>query len=379
MYNHNKNQIHREYDYLFNENNEADILTEQNFLLRETPVAVTKELKQYILVAGANYENLRHKLKSYCMNRMERWKRANSKKIDQRFIIFDFVGGTVETYDITFPAGTGTVSKKVDNKYTPVTAASYTTVVGDHGYGFKKGQSGVMSILDIYEAVQNIGSTSPGTLAELSFFSHGWMGGPILVNSNDSLTGTFARDPDDKDPRLFKDFTSPTTDPAKLANFKKAFHPNGYSWIWGCTFTKAYFWTLHKLIKKYGLTSLTDTKNLQLTYSVEEINLITNCATTGNCASKPVTWDTTFADVKRYICAGLNNTYASVLAKASGKNVYAALLGTYAVYENGTTVSNPLMVVEGFTTIKDFYKKYLAMELDPVGLGYGRYTSSPVC
>jgi hypothetical protein len=319
---------------------------------------------------------------------MERWKRVNSSKTDLRFIIFDFVGGTVDTHDVTFVSGVEKISSKTENKFAPVTSASYDRVVNDHGYGFKRGQTTVMSITDIYAAVGDIGRTNPGTLVELSFFSHGWMGGPILVNSCDRFSSSSScfggttkseRDPDDKDPRSFKDFISPTMSPVQLKQFRDAFHPNGFVWIWGCTFTKAYFWTLSKLIKKYGTKGLTDEKSIKLVYSAEEINFIWNCAGTGKCSSVPVTWDTDFKTIKQYICEGIASTYASVIAQAAGKNTYAALLGTYAVYQNGSTVRNPLMTVEGFSSIKNFYDNYLSMKLDPAGLGYGTYPPYSVC
>jgi hypothetical protein len=277
------------------------------------------------------------------------------------------------------------VSKKTDNKFTPVTAASYERVEKDHAYGFKNGQTGVLSILDIYSAVQEIGKTNAGSLIELSFFSHGWMGGPILVNSCDRydsnsgcfITAKLQRDPDDKDPRTHKDFTTANMSAAAQQHFKNAFHANGFTWLWGCTFTKSYFWGLHKLISKYGLT-LADAKKISLAYSASELNLIRKCDITGNCSSKSETFNTTFKSFKEYICEGINNTYASAIAQASGKKTYAALLGTYAVYESSST-RNPLMTVKGFQAIKNFYKKYFSMDVDPAGLGYGTYAAFPAC
>ena len=50
---------------------------------------------------------------------------------------------------------------------------------GETHHFFKNGQSGMMSVTDVYAAVQAIGSSDPGTLLELSFFSHAWHGGPL--------------------------------------------------------------------------------------------------------------------------------------------------------------------------------------------------------
>src|SRR5205814_1820680 len=110
-----------------------------------------------------------------------------------------------------------------------------------------------------YQAVRDIGAsaTDKNTLIELSFFSHGWMGGPILVNSFDDrstdpsgspadLAGLTVRDPDDRDARAALDFIAPTMDAAALANFQNAFHPDGFVWIWGCAFPRL----VHTLLTK---------------------------------------------------------------------------------------------------------------------------------
>src|SRR5690606_7934274 len=94
-------------------------------------------------------------------------------------------------------------------------------------YHFKNNQFTTMSIVDIYKTVQEIGKNEPKSLVELSFFSHGWMGGPILVNSFDDrqlhipVVGRIPvpngfRDPDDRDPRTALDFIPPNMSPAAL-------------------------------------------------------------------------------------------------------------------------------------------------------------------
>jgi hypothetical protein len=37
------------------------------------------------------------------------------------------------------------------------------------------------------------------------------------------------------------------------------------------------------------------------------------------------------------------------------------------------------MTVKGFQAIKNFYKKYFSMDVDPAGLGYGTYAAFPAC
>jgi len=108
------------------------------------------------------------------------------------------------------------------------------------------------------------------------------------------------------------------------------------------------------------------------------MNFINKCTGSG-CATKPTVIDTDFKKIKAFICDGINNTYAAVIAKASGRNTFAALLGTYATYEDSKTVRDPLMKVEGFSTFKTFYDLHFSMKLDPAGLGYGTYSPSFSC
>lgn len=107
-------------------------------------------------------------------------------------------------------------------------------------FSFRDGQHGHMSILDVYQAVREIGADHPRSLVKLSVFSHGWMGGPILVNSyNDGRALRFAaplsesepfrlpaasRGSDDMNQRV-KHFTQPTMDSVALENFIMPFTP----------------------------------------------------------------------------------------------------------------------------------------------------------
>jgi hypothetical protein len=110
----------------------------------------------------------------------------NKAKEDLRFITMDVRTGEVEVRDVTFPGGKRVEAISRSKPSDPVDPANYTTS-GGHTR-FKPGQAKVMSITDIYAAVRDIGSKGPNTLAELSVFSHGWMGGPILVDSDDDRT-----------------------------------------------------------------------------------------------------------------------------------------------------------------------------------------------
>jgi hypothetical protein len=170
-------------------------------------------MKHIILVAGVDYEFKGVDFRVFCDSRVKRILARNTKKEDLTFQIFDFRRGEVATHEFTYPAG-----KRVEKK-TKLTPSPFKSIsranydVSGIEPRFKDGQRDTMSILDIYRAAQKVGVDAPNTLAELSIFSHGWMGGPILVNSFDDGVVNFiipllsvplrfplasgARDPDD--------------------------------------------------------------------------------------------------------------------------------------------------------------------------------------
>src|SRR5262249_193298 len=115
-----------------------------------------------------------------------------------------------------------------------------------------------------------------GTLQELSFFGHGWQGGPILVNSFDPTKSdpTQPRNADDKDARQFKDFIAPTMDTTQLANFRAAFASPAIVWICGSSFVRAAHIVLGRLFHSAKFRStpagtLKDTDSFTLDFSVD--------------------------------------------------------------------------------------------------------------
>jgi hypothetical protein len=78
-------------------------------------------------------------------------------------------------------------TEAITSTHRTVTAANYSTGLQHHAR-FDTDQAGRMSIIDLYAAVQDIGSDpdTAGSLTEVSVFSHGFFDGPILVNSDDS-------------------------------------------------------------------------------------------------------------------------------------------------------------------------------------------------
>jgi hypothetical protein len=95
-----------------------------------------------------------------------------------------------------------------------------------------------ISIVDVYHTIRK---APPGSVLELSIFSHAFADGPVLYNtfaSDDSILHK-RRDPDDTDGRADVDFQanmgeSGAANTKALDEFKNAFHKEGAYRIWGC-------------------------------------------------------------------------------------------------------------------------------------------------
>ncbi|WP_330346731.1 hypothetical protein [Streptomyces sp. NBC_00582] len=353
-------------------------------------------MKRFVLVAGVDYERKGVDFKVFCENRVKRLVTANRTAEDLTFQIFDVKSGKIVTREFTHPGGRRIENVTTTTPFTPIIPAHYNRVVsgGEVDYEFKDGQRGMMSITDIYAAVRTIGSSDPGTLMELSFFSHAWHGGPILVNSFDDgfaegppavpggpptrIAMGAARDPDDKDPRPDKDFAPPNMTAAELVLFQGAYHPDGYNWNWGCAFPRVIHEILYKLEHHAGYrpSGLPDAQTFVFR------NLNTNhidqlASRLGKTFPDPRRVELTFGELKRFFCLATLASYSHHLAVNSKRKTYAGLIGTYSEYDTG---ARPLMHIHtGFARHFRFYKNYLGFSFDPEGRKYGEYDPSFTC
>src|SRR5688572_30060589 len=109
-------------------------------------------MKQFILVAGMDYEFKGLDFRIYCDNRIKRTLANNKKKEDMRFHIFDFRRGEVVTKEVTFHSGKRIekITKLNPSPFKSISKANYNRV--DNGsethYEFKDGQLDKMSIQD---------------------------------------------------------------------------------------------------------------------------------------------------------------------------------------------------------------------------------------
>lgn len=353
-------------------------------------------MKHYVLAAGVDYEFKGVDFRVLANSRRSWLEKQNKKKEELRFVTMDVRTGEIEVRTITFPGGKRLETVTSTKAFTPVTRASFTTV-GGHTR-FKPNQRGVMGITDIYFRVITIGTISPGTVMELSIFSHGWMDGPILVNSEDdgledvlvpmpfgppvpaqvSVTG---RDPDDKDGRSALDFRPPTMDAADLASFRRAFHTDGFSWLWGCSFPRVVhhsMWAMERA-KGYAASGLLEDTVLTLPDVTPEDVMSLERELFPLLGQFPSRQSITvkFGFLRWAFCKKNQGAYAAALADASDRPVRAALLATYAEYD--TTGDMLMNVPASFAGHFAFYKNYLGLGQDPEGRRYGVYRPGLVC
>ncbi|KAF6700428.1 MULTISPECIES: hypothetical protein [Bacillus] len=342
-------------------------------------------MENYIFVAGVDYEFKGVDFRVFCNNRISRLLAQNLEKKDIQFQVFDFRKGEIVTHQITYNNGTKSEKRVVRRTFKPISKKNYDVSLknGTPYYSFRRGQHEVLSILDVYEAVKNIGAHSPKTLKELSFFSHGWMGGPILVNSfhNRDAFQESLRDPDDKDPRGQLDFIPPTMSSKAKQNLQKAFHPKGFIWIWGCAFPNLIHQILTKVEKNpaYKEQGLGDDDLLFFTnFNKEEANVLQYYLepSIGRFSNyKKI--ELPFKYLKYFFCIAIQASYSFQIAVNAKIKTYGALLGTYAEYERGNF---PLLRVPGvFKRHLAFYSNYLGFSLDFEGRNYGEFRADLTC
>jgi len=352
-------------------------------------------IQNILLVAGFNYENARNPtfLQS-CNNRMARLLEKSRSSTDMVFTLFDVAGGVIMQSQVD--PKTKKRSWNEMQRFTGVTTANYSSFVTGKENRFDTNASGVMSITDVYKFVQTIGAGSDkGTVIELNFFSHGWMGGPILVNSIDAAPGDASkpRDPGDKDARRWKDFIAPNMDATALANFRAAFAATGIVWTWGCSFYRAAHIVLSQLFKTSKFRStppakIKDTDKFTLDFSDDDPNpfneIVNEILPGGKRSGRSYTVTVTFLRIKDAFDSLLSDNYSATIATVipSGATTFGALPGTGADYEElDKNVRLPLMVVptrmppfsNDFSKSLLFYKNHMTVQFDPEHRGYGAF------
>ncbi|MFZ2898074.1 MAG: hypothetical protein WA004_05600 [Saprospiraceae bacterium] len=321
--------------------------------------------RQVLLVAGVQYENHNEKLVTYCENRINfLWR----KEPDLVCSIFDIAKGELK--------------QKRGKKGAWATVKTYSSVSKKRNYTdkrFDKKHAGVISITDAYTFIIDIGRSAPGSLVEFSIFSHGWYGGPILVNSMDTTPTSPFRDPHDKDGRGYKDFSPANMPPADLRYFQSAFSPDGKSWMWGCNFAQIYRQVLHRIVKTKGWYKKTkDIEVFTFSFGTDfASNYYTSDPAFFPSAPTTLTFRKTVAEIKDFFRRGINYSYCQQLANAAKKPCFGGLPGTYAEPHKGGSLwiiptKRPPQSAN-FSGYIGFYRIFMAMATDPEKRNYGVY------
>jgi hypothetical protein len=348
--------------------------------------------KYIILVGGYDYSNggvnfpfIADRRRLLLLRNNPQWQ-SDSQVI---FIRFDVKQGKIERNIFN---GSTRAWQEESSSFTPISRSQHYRE--NH---LLSSDNTIMSITDIYRYIINIGRTEPGTLYEFSILSHGWFGGPVILNSfqrDEFSTGARSseRDPQDKDGRT-KDFFAQNMNDDDWNNFRRAFTSDGYYWVWGCLFSRAYFDTLYKFMqttafrsKAFGSHSDSDSFTISVStdfvtkhYNVDPIFFPTN--------TSERTFTRSLLEIKNFLMRGLRRSYPGRVAADTGITCIAAYIGTYSDYERahaGHQAPHPVMVIPrnmsaygcDFTRTINFFKTYLSMPEDPESRGYGVYSNS---
>jgi hypothetical protein len=352
-------------------------------------------VKNVILVAGFDYTFKGINFRGLAENRMRRLVNANVKQEELWFTIIDFAVPDMVTHTFTYAGGKQkeAVVKRTPSSYRKVSKSDYEDLGNSGHYTLKEDLRGFMPPAEVYAEVQRIGRAAERTLMELSFFTHGHMGGPIIYNSfddgqymvGDVLMRTVGndRDPDDFDPRI-KDFSPPNMSPPDLAAFRRAFPDEGFVWLWGCVFPQL----THELLTKiennpayrdsglgpeviFRFTNLTSAQSSWLLRGIPRTAF-------GGGTPDPKNFEVAFKYLKHFFCQQITATYSHHMAYASDVKTFAAVVGTYSQFD--TNVPLPLMnVYPGFSRHFAFYRNYLGFAFDPEGRNYGLHKPAFVC
>ena len=265
------------------------------------------------------------------------------------------------------------INKSTD--YTNKTEEYWTFVQGPAA-------SDVMSIVDVYKSVRG---APLGSVLELSTFSHGWIEGPVLVNSSNHSTTPGLRDPQDKDGRSRLDFTPSMGESAALADqlnivqFMTSFDPKGVMRTWGCSFDieLRVIQQTQTQIRRGGVTDSTVINFHFEDWAPERYTTVDPGATF--LPSSPAQTDIarTFGEVKKFLRMRLGLSYAMQFAtRSNGITAFGALPGTegddektgYRMQKVCAKFDPPECPVS-FGSLFDFYSKHLGIKVD--GRGYG--------
>lgn len=230
---------------------------------------------------------------------------------------------------------------------------------------------GVFGMAEMHRYVEEVGKQRPGTLKEYSILSHGWFGGPILYNTEESAdfkTGGAKekeRDPKDKDARFHKDYNS--VNMPNRSDFVAAFAKDCLVKIWGCFATSAFMNMLNA-----ARNATNDTQKLGIK---EELRKSRNVAGLVFDDTRPGT-------IRNFKESILRFNAMSILAQTIGRPVFGGAPGMGALFKFGSKFGFNLFIakedvktktgtIKGFKPQMEFIEKEMGGVFDADG--YLRY------
>lgn len=224
---------------------------------------------------------------------------------------------------------------------------------------------------EMHRYVEEIGKLRPGTLKEYSILSHGWFGGPILYNTEESKDFKRGgdkereRDPKDKDARFHKDYNSANM--PNRADFAAAFAPDSLVKIWGCFATNAFMNMLNA-----ARNATNDTQKLGIKAELRASRLVDGLEFE----------DTRPGTLRNFKESILRFNAMSVLAQTINRPVFGGAPGMGALFKFGSKFGFNLFIakedvktktgtIKGFKPQMEFIEKELGGVFDADG--YLRY------
>ena len=327
-----------------------------------------------------------------------------------RFLRFNVGTGAIEVIDKDFVAGKGIKDKAVleahwkpissigtgdaNDPATFVTGGPFRAIDRAHDYvnltdeypnlDESVDKNDIMSIADVYAAVRKAPSAS---VLELSFFSHGWIEGPVLVNSSDRNHDPTLRDPRDKDGRAAIDFNlnmGLNGTPAALRNifdFIASFDAPGFMKCWGCNFDVE-LRVVQQTIKamKAAKAAFTDSSTINFEFegwAPSRYSVVDPSHSFFPSDSTVTTMTKKFSEVKKFLLQRLTASYVFKFNQGTlGRTSFGALPGTEGDDEKTgfrmmkvCAKFDPPECPVGFAPLFDFYDKVLGIKVDDRGYG----------
>jgi hypothetical protein len=383
----------------------------------------------FFLVAGYEYSHKGLDFFKMCTGRVReriafinRTHKGNDPLVDKdttlRFIRFQIGTGQIEVIDKQFVVGRGVrdpfpkerdwkplSSVGTGDRFDPNTfvtkgpfrainrTTDYKNLHDEYpDFNQSAATSNIMSIVDVYRSVR---AAPLGSVRELSFFSHGWIGGPVLVNSSDEVNNPDLRDPQDKDGRARLDFSMASMGGSNdlsaklnLAQFMLSFHPKGIMQTWGCNFDieLRVIQQAQKRIRRGGVTDNTVIDFHFEDWAPDRYEVVDPSFTFFPRDKTQTDISRKFGEVKKFLRKRLGFSYAFQFATHSGgtttpgalggKTALGAIPGTEGDDEKSgfrmtkvcAKVDEPECPV-GFANLFVFYETHFGVKVDDRGYG----------